>query len=179
MSPLARQVCGRDKVPSPDPSTTMEFKINQINFVGNDGAQVQTTMFDVDTIGNKTEDEFVWVVRRTEEGWRLVGAAFTAFAGMDPIVINFESAEDIQKAETQAATQQEQFLAEIQKLQQKAVDTGAEASAEKQSAISAGPLQNNVQPTANNVPAGARQPANVPNKQNQQKLGSSPGSVVR
>ncbi len=148
MSPTARQICSRDKIPSLPASDSAQFTIDEITLLGSDGAHVRTTMIDLDEQGEKVEESLVWALRSTSEGWRIAGVAFSLFEGYEPIVVNFESKEDIAKAEAQALAQQQAVLAEVQKL---------EAAQQQQRQQEPQPQQQ-AQPQvgASRVPAGAQ-----------------------
>ena len=105
LSPDARKVFGRDKLPSIPASDTADFRIDAVNLLNDREAQVRTTMIDLDDTGQKVEDSIAWALRKTEEGWRIAGTAFVFFEDMDPIIINFESREAIAQAEAQVEAQ--------------------------------------------------------------------------
>jgi len=114
LSPKAREVCGRDRLPSIPASDTANFRIDAIHLVSKSEAQVRTTMIDFDAGGQKVEDSIAWALRQTEEGWRIVGTAFEFFEGMEAIVINFESREAIAEAEAQVEAQAKTINASVQ-----------------------------------------------------------------
>jgi len=111
-SPKAREVCGRDTIPSVPASDTADFRIDVVHLVSDTEAQVRTTMIDLDENGQKVEESIAWALRKTEEGWRIAGTAFEIFEGMDPIVVNFESREAIAEAEAQAKAQAKTIVQE-------------------------------------------------------------------
>ena len=117
MTPKAREVCSKDVIPGLPASDTAGFTIDEINIIAKDQAQVRTTMIDVDLQGNKIEDPLAWAVKKTDEGWRVAGIAFILFDGMEPIVFNFESKAEIDKAKEVAKAQAEAFNEEIIKMQ--------------------------------------------------------------
>ena len=116
LSPKAREVCGKDRLPSVPASDVAEFRIDTIQLVSDLEAQVSTTMFDLDQTGQKMEDTLAWALRKTEEGWKIVGTAFVFFEGMEPVIVNFESREAIAEAEAQVEAQQKAMAAQIQKM---------------------------------------------------------------
>ena len=117
MTPLARKVCGEDDIVAGLPaSDTAGFTIDEIKILSQDQAQVRTTMVDIDHRGNKMEDPLGWAMRKTEEGWRIAGTAFILFEGMEPIVINFESPQEIEKAKALAETQAKKFEEEMMQM---------------------------------------------------------------
>ena len=116
LSPKAREVCGKDRLPSMPASDTAEFRIDTIQFVSDSEAQVSTTMFDLDQTGQKMEDTLAWALRNTEEGWRIVGTAFVFIEGMEPVIVNFESREAIAEAEALVESQQKTMAAQFQQM---------------------------------------------------------------
>ena len=105
LSPKAREICGRDQLPSIPASDTAEFRVDLVNLVNDTEAQVRTTMIDLDETGQKIEDSIAWALRKTEEGWRVAGTASVFFEGMDPIIVNFESREEMVHAKAQYEAQ--------------------------------------------------------------------------
>jgi len=116
LSPKAREVCGRDQLPSVPASDTAEFRVDLVNLINDSEAQVRTTMIDLDETGQKVEDSIAWALRKTEEGWRIAGTASVFFEGMDPIIVNLESREAIAEAKAQFDAQSKAIAAEIQKV---------------------------------------------------------------
>ncbi len=116
LSAKSREVCGRDRLPSVQASDTAEFKIDSVQLVGETEAQVRTTIIDTDQNGQKVEDPCAWALRKTEEGWRIVGTAFVFVEGMDPVVVNFESRDAIAEAEAQVEEQTKIMAAKLQEL---------------------------------------------------------------
>jgi len=110
-SPKAREVCRRDKLPSMPASDTAEFRVDAVQLVNDNEARVKTTMIDLDATGQKVEEPIAWALRKTEEGWRIVGTAFVFFEGMEPIVVNFESRDAIAQAEAQVEAQSKAVVA--------------------------------------------------------------------
>ena len=104
-SPKAREVCGPDHLPGIPASDTAEFRIEDVHLVNDHEAQVKTTMIDLDENRQKVEEPIAWALRKTEEGWRIVGTAFVFVEGMEPVVVNFESREAIALAEAQVEAQ--------------------------------------------------------------------------
>lgn len=117
MSPIARTVCDREKIPSLPASDTARFTVDEVEMFAVDGAYVRTTMTETDEQGNSIADSLVWALRKTEEGWKIAGVAFTLFTNFDPIVVDFESKEGIEAAERQSLEQQRIYMAALQKAQ--------------------------------------------------------------
>ncbi len=115
-SAKSREICGRDRIPSVQASDTAEFKIDSVELVGQTEARVCTTLIDTEQNGQRVEDPFAWALRKTDEGWRIVGTAFVFVEGMEPVVINFESREAIAEAEAQVEAQTKVMAAKLQEL---------------------------------------------------------------
>ncbi|MGD0382726.1 MAG: hypothetical protein ABSA77_04325 [Thermoguttaceae bacterium] len=82
---------------TPSASDTARFAIGKVKYVGEDGAQVESTWTDVDNDGQAHSDSAVWVMRREQQGWRIVGVAATIFQGEPPLVLNFEDPDEVLK----------------------------------------------------------------------------------
>lgn len=116
LTPKARAVCGKDKLPSVPASDTADFRIDMVRILSDNEAQAQTTMIDYDLKGDKYEDSIAWALRKTEEGWKIAGTACVFFEGMEPIVVNFESKEAIAQAEKQVEQQQQKMRAQWEQM---------------------------------------------------------------
>lgn len=98
LTPLARQkVAEQHMVVAPPGTDTARFDIGRVEPVSDDVARVVINWTDVDESGKPRSDEVAWVLRRTEEGWRIAGAAVPIFDGEPPLVLNFEDPEDMLK----------------------------------------------------------------------------------
>lgn len=82
---------------TPPASDTARFTLGKVKYVNEDGAQVESTWTDTDDNGQPCSDTAVWVLRREEQGWRVVGVAATIFSGEPPLLLNFEDPEDMIK----------------------------------------------------------------------------------
>lgn len=116
LTPKAREVCGKDKLPSVPASDTAQFRVDQVRILSTNEAQAQTTMIDYDLKGNPVEDSLAWALRNTDEGWKIAGTACVFFEGMEPVIINFESKEAIAAAEKQVIQQQQEMQARLDQL---------------------------------------------------------------
>jgi len=116
LSPKAREVCGRDRLPSIPASDTANFRVDEVILLSDTEAQVRTTMIDLDETRQKVEDSIAWALRKTAEGWQIAGTAFVYYEGMEPIIVNFESREAIAQAEAQVEAQAKAISARIQEL---------------------------------------------------------------
>ena len=94
LTPLARKKGEENSIPfSPNPSKTAYFTVDQAVPKGEIGAYVHSTLNDVNEQGQKESVEIIWIVARSEEGWRIAGAAVALFEGQEKTVINFEDPE--------------------------------------------------------------------------------------
>ena len=99
LTPLARAKGEEQGIPfSPPASDTASFTINSIDTQGDQGAYVTSTLVDKNPDGENESAEIIWVVAKTNEGWRIAGAAVSLFEGMPPTIINFEDPEAAKKA---------------------------------------------------------------------------------
>jgi len=80
---------------TPPASDTARFSIGKVQYVGEDGAKVESTWTDLDLDGKPRTDKAVWVLRRESEGWRVAGVAVEIFSGEPPLLLNFEDPEDM------------------------------------------------------------------------------------
>lgn len=98
LSPVARQKAAEgNRSPTPPPSDTAKFTIGDIEYVGKDGARVNSTWTDLDENGQPRSDRAIWVCRREAEGWRVAGVAAIVFEGEAPLLLNFEDPEEMAK----------------------------------------------------------------------------------
>jgi hypothetical protein len=81
----------------PSASDTASFSIGKIDYVNDDGARVACTWTDLDGDGEPQTDKVIWVLRREQEGWRVVGVAFQIFPGEEPLSLNFEDPDDMSR----------------------------------------------------------------------------------
>lgn len=93
---------------NPPNSVKAKFKIVQVDLNGDEIAHVETVLIDYDELENElVHPPIYWALRRTEDGWRVAGAAVVQYEGMAPIIMNFESAEEMKLAINQAIQQEE------------------------------------------------------------------------
>lgn len=119
LSEVAREkaaALGRSVTPSA--SDTARFAIGKVKYVGEDGAQVESTWTDADNDGQAHSDNAVWVLRREQQGWRIVGVAAMIFRGEPPLVLNFEDPDEVLKKQ-QWAREEIRRRAEKENLQAK------------------------------------------------------------
>jgi hypothetical protein len=82
---------------TPPASDTAQFALGKVDYIGEDGARVVSTWTDIDDEGQSHSDTAVWVLRREEQDWRIVGVAAIVFTGESPLMLNFEDPDDIIK----------------------------------------------------------------------------------
>ncbi len=90
-----RKTAEMDLEVAPPGSDTAQFRIGEVELVGEDGARVACTWSDLDEEGERTEEQILWVLRREPEGWRIAGMAPTIFPGEPPLLLNFEDPEEM------------------------------------------------------------------------------------
>ena len=80
---------------TPPASDTAKFSVGEVDYVNDDGARVSCTWTDIDGDGEARTDNAIWVLRREEQGWRIVGVAAQVFPDEEPLLLNFEDPEDM------------------------------------------------------------------------------------
>ena len=77
-------------------SEAASFQIGEVEQVA-DGAQVACTWSDVDEDGEKYSTTLVWLVRREDAGWRIMGMATRVFDDRPPVILNYEDPADMKR----------------------------------------------------------------------------------
>ncbi len=96
LSSVAREkTSSSNRMVAPSASDTAKFSIGKVEYVGADGARVQSAWSDTDENGQTQTDESLWVLRKEAEGWRIAGVAATVFPNEPPLLLNFEDPEDM------------------------------------------------------------------------------------
>jgi hypothetical protein len=103
----------------PPGSPTAEFKVTEVEFVGDsqDGAHVLSSWIDTNLNGNRQSYEIVWILRQDDGGWAIAGMATKVFDDQQPLILNFEDPveaqqkrqavdEEIARRQQEAPTQQ-------------------------------------------------------------------------
>ena len=128
LSTVAREkTASLNRKMTPSASDTARFTVGKIDYVGEDGARVVSTWTDLDDHQQPSTDTAIWVLRREQEGWRVVGLAAQVFPDRDPVVLNFEDPEDMVRQqqwvreEMRRRTEQEGLQAHDQGNQEKQV----------------------------------------------------------
>lgn len=99
LTETARKKGAKYNVPfAPSASETASYRIEKTVPQGEIGAYVHSVLTDLDEHGRSESAEIVWIVAKTEAGWRIAGAAVSLFAGQEKTVINFEDPEAAQNA---------------------------------------------------------------------------------
>ncbi len=119
LSQVAREkaaALGRSVTPSA--SDTARFAIGKVKYVGEDGAQVESSWTDEDNDGQTRTTNDVWIMRKEQEGWRIVGVAAMIFPGEPKLMLNFEDPDEVLK-KLQWAREEIRRRAEKESLQAK------------------------------------------------------------
>lgn len=75
------------------------FDVGQVRYVGEqrEGAQITSAWAKMDGQGNVNEIEIIWIARLEREQWRIAGMATMPFSDAEPLVLNFEDPEEMQR----------------------------------------------------------------------------------
>jgi hypothetical protein len=96
LTDIARQKTKEmDLVVSPPGSETATFEVGEMEMVGPQEAHVASTWTDVGPDGQKHSDTIVWMLRPSQQGWKVSGMATRVLDDMPPLVLNFEDPEDM------------------------------------------------------------------------------------
>jgi hypothetical protein len=117
LTDLARQKTKEmNMVVSPPGSDTATYSVGQQQSVGQDISRVACTWTDLDHQGKKRSDEILWILRRTQLGWRIAGMSARVFPDRPPVELDFEDPQEMmrqqklveQEAVERAATEAEE-----------------------------------------------------------------------
>ncbi len=98
LSTVARQKTAAAKLRvTPQASDTARFEIGAVEFQDEDRAFVACVWTDLDGNGQPRAETAQWGVRREGEVWRVAGVAYTVFEGEDPLLLNFEDPDDMER----------------------------------------------------------------------------------
>jgi hypothetical protein len=94
---VRQETAARDLVVAPPGSETASFEVGAVEYVGDEGAHVASTWTDIGDDGRPEPSEFLWVLRREPEGWRIAGVIYKVFDDAPPLILNFEDPDDMQR----------------------------------------------------------------------------------
>jgi hypothetical protein len=96
LTTTARQKTAEENIEvTPPGSQTAAFKIGNVQYLNDYGARVATTWSDLDANSQRQTHEFLWMVRREPEGWRIAGVATPVFPGEPPLLVDFEKPKEM------------------------------------------------------------------------------------
>lgn len=84
-----------------------KFEVGKFEFVTpeKDGAHVACVWIDRDEQGTEYKHDVIWVLRKEEGGWRIVGMITRPFPDKDPVVFNYEDIPSLVQAKDFIATE--------------------------------------------------------------------------
>jgi len=82
-------------VVAPPGSPGSTYEIRTTRMVTEEGAHVTTRWTEKDLYGGSTRFDIVWIVRKSEEGWRVSGMATQADPNAPPLLLDFEKPVDM------------------------------------------------------------------------------------
>lgn len=104
LTPLARQKTSESsRAVAPPASDTAKFSVGEVEMIGPDAAHVASQWIDLDEQGKPVTEVLLWIVHKCDEGWRIAGMAAKPFPDQDPLVLNFEDPEDMERKQQMAA----------------------------------------------------------------------------
>lgn len=156
-----------------------KFEVGKYEFVTpqKDGAHVACVWIDRDEQGNEYKHDVIWVLRKEEAGWRIVGMITRPFLDKDPIVFNYEDIPSLVAAKSyiEAESNRREAEAQRQATEKKlgseqttakpltaSTTTTSKGDASAGPAPKAGPLANQASPASSGIEHEAmkQQPAN-------------------
>jgi hypothetical protein len=91
-----RETQKHELVVAPPGSETASFEVKDTEFVvPNELAHVSSMWTDIGDDGQPHTDEIVWALRLDKEGWRIAGMATRIFPDEPPLLLDFETPEDM------------------------------------------------------------------------------------
>lgn len=112
LTPLARQKTSEMGLNvAPPGSDTATFKVIGIEMKGTTGAYVACEWNEIDSQGELSTDQVIWVMAKQEAGWRIAGMVAKIFPDLDAIVFNFEDPEDMMRKQEMAMQEMERRAA--------------------------------------------------------------------
>ena len=89
-------------VVAPPGSDTASFKVGKVTLSAKDRARVQSTWTDINAQGSPHTDHIEWLLRREKAGWRIWGLVTRVYEDLDPIELNFEKPEEMERKQQEA-----------------------------------------------------------------------------
>ena len=77
-------------LPLPRQSDTARFEIGSVKFFDGDFARVASKWTDPFKSPKERPAEYMWLLRKESEGWRIAGLEATVFEGQPPVLMDFE-----------------------------------------------------------------------------------------
>ncbi|HVX10335.1 MAG TPA: hypothetical protein VHC22_04100 [Pirellulales bacterium] len=149
LTPLARQKTGElNMAVAPMGSESASFTVGEVELPeegAGDVAHVMSTWTDIDDDGQERTDEILWVLRREEEGWRIGGMATKIFPDQEPLLLDFENPEDMQRKQQLAEAEMERRAREA--VAEEPDDGTTDQDADETAAVSKGDERHAVRPT--------------------------------
>lgn len=103
LSTLARKRTSEyGMVVAPPGSDTASFKVGKVSLTANDRARVQSTWTDINAEGSPHTDQIEWLLKREKSGWRIWGLITRVYPDLDPIELNFEQPEEMERKQAEA-----------------------------------------------------------------------------
>jgi len=98
---------------------TTKFEVGKFEYVTpeKDGAHVACVWIDRDEKGTEYKHDVIWVLRKEDGGWRIVGMITRPFPDKDPVVFNYEDIPSLVQAKNFIQTESERREAEAQRQQ--------------------------------------------------------------
>jgi len=104
LTPLARQKTAEtSRAVAPPASDTAKYAVGEVEMIGPDAAHVASEWTDLDEQGQPVTEVILWIVHKCDEGWRIAGMAAKPFPDQDPLVLNFEDPDDMDRKQRLAA----------------------------------------------------------------------------
>ena len=92
-----QEAAAMDLVVAPPGTDTAEFKLGRVAFLPEDRAAVACDWTDLNDQMEMQTVEYVWMLRREPQGWRIAGVAIPIFEGEPPLQLDFEDLKQMQE----------------------------------------------------------------------------------
>lgn len=131
LTPLARQKTSEtSRAVAPPASDTAKYTVGEVEMIGPDAAHVASEWIDLDEQGQTATEVILWIVHKCDEGWRIAGMAAKPFPDQDPLVLNFEDPDDMDRKQRLAAQEYQRRIT----AQSKVADSGSASTAPEEKA---------------------------------------------